>query len=61
MKHFEKKFVEHHGEDGSVLFDDVEVTPQNSENIFNSKLETFAFWTRFSFFPRLSKNWYPCC
>jgi len=59
-KHFERKYVEHHGEDGSVSLDDVEVTPQNSENIFNSKLETFAFWTRFSFFSRRSKNWYPC-
>jgi len=29
LKHFEKKYVEHHGEDGSVSFDDVEVTPQN--------------------------------
>ena len=24
LKHFEKKYVEHHGEDGSVSFDDVE-------------------------------------
>jgi len=59
LKHFDKKYVEHHGEDGSVSFDDVEVTPQNSENIFSFKLETVAFWTRFSFFPRRSKNGYP--
>jgi len=30
LKHFEK-YVEHHGKDGSVSFNDVEVTPQNSE------------------------------
>jgi len=56
LKQFEKKNVEHYGEDGSVSFDDVEVTPKTRKNIFNSKLETFAFWTRFSFFPRRSKN-----
>jgi len=49
LKHFENKYVEHHGENGSVSFDDVEVTPQNSENIFNSKLETFAFSDSFQF------------
>ena len=49
LKLFEKKYVEHHGEDGSVSFDDVEVTPQNSEKFLQFQIGNFRFLDSFQF------------
>jgi len=49
LKHFEKKYVEHHGEDGSVSFDDVEVTPQNSEKYLQFQIGNLRFFDSFQF------------
>jgi len=49
LKHFEKKYVEHHGEDGSVSFDDVEVTPQNSEKYIQFQIGNLGFLDSFQF------------
>jgi len=49
LKHFEKKYVEHHGEDGSVSFDDVEVTPQNSEKYIQFQIGNLRFLDSFQF------------
>jgi len=50
LKHFEKKYVEYHGEDGSVSFDDVEVTPQNSEKYLQFQIGKLHFLDSFQFF-----------
>ena len=49
MKHFEKKYVEHHGDDSSVSFDNVEVTPQNSEKYLKFQIENLCFLDSFQF------------
>ena len=49
LKHFENKYVEHHGEDGSVSFDDVEVTPQNSEKHLQFQIGNLRFLDSFQF------------
>ena len=49
LKHFEKKYVEHHGEDGSVSFDDVEITPQNSETYLQFQIGNLHFLDSFQF------------
>jgi len=49
LKHFEKKYVEHHGEDGRVSFDDVEVTPQNSEKYLQFQIGNLRFLDSFQF------------
>jgi len=49
LKHFEKKYVEHHGEDGSVSFEDVEVTPQNSEKCLQFQIGNLRFLDSFQF------------
>jgi len=49
LKHFEKKYVEHHGEDGSVSFDDVEVTPQTSETYLQFQIGNLHFLDSFQF------------
>jgi len=49
LKHFEKKYVEHHGEDGSVSFDDVEVTPQNSEKYLQFQIGNLRCLDSFQF------------
>ena len=49
LKHFEKKYVEHHGEDGSVSFDDVEVTPQSSEKYLQFQIGNLRFLDSFQF------------
>jgi len=49
LKHFEKKYVEHYGEDGSVSFDDVEVTPQNSEKCLQFQIGHLRFLDSFQF------------
>jgi len=59
LKHFEKKYVEHHDEDGNVSFDDVEVTPRNLEIYLQFQLGNLRFLDSFQFLPRRSKNWYP--
>ena len=46
---FEKKYAERHGEDGSVSFDDVEVTPQNSEKYLQSQIGNLRFLDSFQF------------
>ena len=50
LKHFEKKYVEHHGEDGSMSFDDVEVTPRNSEKYLQFQIGNLRFLDSFQFF-----------
>jgi len=49
LKHFEKKYVEHHGEDASVSFDDVEVTPQNSEKYLQFQIGNLGVLDSFQF------------
>jgi len=49
LKHFEKKYVERHGEDGNVSFDDVEVTPQNSETYLQFQIGNLRFLDSFQF------------
>ena len=49
LKHFEKKYVEHHGEDGSVSFDDMEVRPKNSEKYFQFQIGNLRFLDSFQF------------
>jgi len=49
LKHCEKKYVQHHGEDGSVLFDDMEVTPQNSEKYLQFQIGNIRFSDSFQF------------
>jgi len=49
LKHFEKKYVEHHGEDGSVSFYDVEVTLQNSEKYCQFQIGNLRFLDSFQF------------
>ena len=49
LKHFEKKYVKHHGEDGSVSFDEVEVTPQNSEKYLQFQIGNLRFLDSFQF------------
>jgi len=49
LKHFEKKYVERHGEDGSVSFDGVEVTPQNSEKYLQFQIGYLRFLDSFQF------------
>ena len=49
IKHFQKKYVECHGEDGSVSFDDVEVTPQNSEKYLQFQIGNLRFLDSFQF------------
>ena len=49
LKHSEKKYVEHHGEDGSVSFYDVEVTPRNSEKYLQFQTGNLRFLDSFQF------------
>ena len=49
LKHFEKKYVECRGEDGSVSFDDVEVTPQISEKYLQFQIGNLRFLDSFQF------------
>ena len=56
LKHFEKKYVEQHGEDGSVSFDDVEVTPQKLRKISSIPNWKPSLFGLISVFPRRSKN-----
>ena len=61
MKNFEKKYVETHGKDHKINYEDIKVIPLNSEKFITFQIGNLRFLDSYQFLSTSLKNWHRCC